>query len=96
MRNDCVKHKKELLGISYMSALATMVGDMHYKTLTEFLYELSEKIEADAGNDNSNGRVKLASALQYAGMSIFESALRMERVWKISEPFMNTEELNEK
>lgn len=85
---ECTEHKKEILCLDNMEQLAEMIGNLHYETLTELLYHLSQKIDADAENDNKRGRDKLASALQYAGMSIFESALRIEKCWKISKPFM--------
>ena len=89
MENNCSNHKRDIAGISDMKALAEMIGDLHYETLTELFLHLSRKIDSDAVKDNDAGREKIASALQYAGMSIFESALRLEKVWKISNPFMN-------
>jgi signal transduction histidine kinase len=86
--NNCSTHAKEVAGISDMTKLAEMVGDLHYETLTDFLQQLSKKINTDAQNDNEGGREQLASALQYLGMSLFESALRSEQVWKICKPYM--------
>lgn len=86
--SDCSRHSKQVAGISDMKILAEAVGDLHYESLTEFLHHLSKKIDADAERDNRDGKEKTASALQYAGMSLFESALRMEKVWKICKPFM--------
>jgi hypothetical protein len=85
---DCSRHKKEIAGISDMKVLAEMIGDLHYEAFRDLLYHLYKKVDADANRDNEADREKLAAALQYAGMSIFESALRIEKVWKISEPFM--------
>lgn len=86
--SDCSNHKREVAGISDMEILAEMIGDLHYETFTVLLYRLTKKLEKDSMNDNNAGREKLASALQYAGLSLFESACRMERVWNISKPFM--------
>ena len=86
--SDCSKHKKEVCGISDMKVLAEAIGDLHYLSLTQLLYELSNKFHSDAERDNEAGREKLASALQYTGMGLLEAALRVEKVWKICQPFM--------
>lgn len=87
--SDCSKHKQEIAGITDMRLLAEMIGDLHYGTLTQLMYNLSKKIEADAKKDHEAGREKLADALQYSGMSIFETALRIEKVWNICKPIMD-------
>ncbi len=88
MADNCSKHPTEVAGISDMRDLAEKIGNLHYKTLTDLLFNLSKKFERDAKRDYDNDREKLASALQYLGMSLFESSLRAEKVWKISKPFM--------
>lgn len=95
---DCSRHSKQVAGISDMEQLAIAVGDLHYQSLMNFLAHLSKKLEADALKDHEGGREKLASALQYAGMGVFESALRMEKVYELCKPFMdkpNTQSLNQ-
>jgi hypothetical protein len=87
--SDCSKHKKEVAGIKSMAFLADEIANLHYHSLHELLYHLSKKISADSERDHEAGREKLADALQYASMSIFESALRMEKVWEVCKPFMN-------
>lgn len=89
--SNCSQHKKEVAGISDMKELAEMIGDLHYESLTQLLYNLSKKIDADSVTDFRAGREKLASDLQYFGMSIFESALRSERIWQRVKPFMSDE-----
>jgi hypothetical protein len=89
MSNDnCSSHEKAVLGESDMKKLAAIVGNLHYETLTEFLYHLSQKINYDGEKDYESGREKLASALQYLSMSIFESSLRSNIVWQICKPYM--------
>lgn len=90
---NCANHKTELFGHGDMKEVADVIGDLHYETLFNLLYHLSKKIDADSIKDNESGREKLAAALQYAGMAIFESALRMEKVWEISKPYMRREPL---
>lgn len=86
---SCEKHKKVVEKYNgSLEELANDIGDLHYGALTQLLYLLSKKIEDDGEKDYKGGRVKLAAALQYTSMSLFESALRMEKAWKISKPFM--------
>lgn len=91
--SNCKKHKKKIAGIS-MKKLARMLSDLHYESLQELLTHLSRNIDEDAKLDNEAGRVKLAGALQYLGMSLFESSLRAEKVWKICKPHMKEEKID--
>lgn len=95
---DCSNHQKDLFGQTDMKVVAEAIANMDYRPQVQLLAELSRKINADAENDYLAGREKLAAALQYTGMSLFESALRMEKVWKVCEPFMpaSTPPVNEK
>lgn len=86
--SDCSNHKKEVAGVSDMKVLAEMIGDLHYDTLMNLLFELSNKIDSDAVKDHVNGREKLAAGLLCLGASIFESSLRCQEVWQMSKPFM--------
>ena len=92
VKPNCIRHKKDVAGIADMEALAEMIGNLHYNTLKNLLYCLSKKIDNDAQKDYKGGRVKLATALQYSSMSIFESSLRIEKAWLISKPFMTENE----
>lgn len=91
--SNCSNHKKELFGQADMKHLAEDIGNLHYESLTQLLYWLSKKIDEDSVKDYQGGREKLAAALQYTGMSIFESSLRMEKVWNICKP--NMEDANQ-
>ena len=86
--SDCSQHKKELFGETDMEKIADAIGDLHYECIPLLLYHLSKKIHADAEIDYKGDRKKLASALQYLGMALFESSLRAQIVLKISKPFM--------
>ncbi len=86
--DNCSKHKKEVAGISDMKVLAEMIGDLHYGELYTLLFYLYKKLDADAERDNIDGKEKTADALQYLGMSIFESSLRAEKLWNIVKPYM--------
>lgn len=85
---DCSKHKKEVAGISDMKELAEMVGDLHYETLAEFLWQLNLKIHNDAIKDAHGKRFLLATALATASNKINEAAQNIESAWQISKPFM--------
>ncbi len=85
---DCKNHKKDVLGIEDMKVLAEMVGDLHYQTLSEFLYSLSSKIQSDASKDRKAGRIQLALKLWAAKNSIEDGFVSINEAWKISEPFM--------
>ena len=85
---NCSRHTKEVAGITDMKQLAEMFGDLHYKTLAEFLNYLSGKIQRDASKDNKNGRVKLAKKLWKAKDEIQLAFFSIYEAWKISEPFM--------
>ncbi|HXS61096.1 MAG TPA: hypothetical protein VN703_09845 [Candidatus Sulfopaludibacter sp.] len=53
---DCSNHKKDVAGISDMKELATLIGDLHYETLGDFLHCLSNKLKIDSDKDLANGR----------------------------------------
>jgi hypothetical protein len=92
--SNCSNHKKELFGQTDMKHLAEDIGSLHYGSLYLLLYHLYKKLDEDSIKDYKANREKLAAALQYASMSIFESALRMQKVWQICEPFMPNPEQN--
>jgi hypothetical protein len=86
---DCSKHKKEVAGVSDMKVLAEMIGDLHYQSLSELLYHLSNKIYADGEKDFANGRTTLSHYLFEAQINIHLAYQKIEQAWKISKPFMN-------
>lgn len=86
--SDCSNHRGEVAGISDMKALAEMIGDLHYEALTALLFNLSDKIFADAQKDIEAKRDKLGYALISVSSSLYDSAARMNTAWEISKPFM--------
>lgn len=92
--SNCSNHRKDLLGQTDMKHIAEDIGNLHYESLFNLLYHLSKKLENDSIIDYKAGREKLASDLQYLSMSVFESALRAERVWKLVKPFMPNPKLS--
>lgn len=86
--NDCSQHKKDVSGITDMSLLAEMVGDLHYEKLAEFIGRLGTKLYKDGLKDRMNHREKLGYALNDASDDMMKAALRISEAWKISKPFM--------
>jgi hypothetical protein len=89
--STCSKHKKELLGVSDMKALAQMVGDLHYETLKDFIHELSKKLNDDAMQDFQNGRTRLSSRLLGASVTLRAVYQWLKEAWSISEPYMDSD-----
>lgn len=85
---NCKNHKKEIAGISDMRELATMIGDLHYETLRDFLVRLEVKLLIDSKKDALSKRVKLSDALLVASGKIAEAANYINKAWQISKPFM--------
>lgn len=88
MKPNCSRHKREIAGISDMKQLAEMVGDLHYESLAEFLYCLSDKFFKDGKKDEEGKRVKLAKNLFKAQKTTHRSYQHIDQAWKVSEPYM--------
>lgn len=87
-RDNCSHHKKDIAGITDMKQLAEMIGDLHYETLAELLFELQTKLHNDGMKDLKAGRFKLASKLHIASSHVYEASNQIESAWQISKPFM--------
>lgn len=85
---NCSKHKKEVAGISDMKALAEMIGDLHYESLSNLLYHLSDKIYRDGQKDFNAGRTNISHFLFEAQKDTHRAHQHIEQAWKISKPFM--------
>ncbi len=88
--SDCSNHKKEVAGISDMRQLAEMIGDLHYKTLSDLLDCLGDKLWADASKDQGDGRSLLAGNLNCASVDIHRARYHIDKAWQISKPFMES------
>jgi hypothetical protein len=88
MSNDCSQHKKDIAGISDMKQLAEMIGDLHYETLSQLLFELQTKLHEDSMNDLKNNRFKLSHHLRRASTYLYEASNDIESAWQISKKFM--------
>jgi hypothetical protein len=71
-----------------LTDLAEAVGDLRYDALAAFLMLLQGKLDRDAGQDESRGRVRLAASLRAATCPLGEAAAEVQRAWRICEPRM--------
>jgi hypothetical protein len=61
---SCDKHKKTIEKYSgSLEELAEDIGNLHYESLTEFLFKLSEKLYNDSSKDVSLNRLQLGDEL---------------------------------
>ena len=88
MSRDCSEHKKEVAGISDMKVLAEAIGDLHYETLSDLLYYLSDKFFWDGKKDFDNGRTKLSGHLFEAQMKVHSAHKSIYQAFHVSKPFM--------
>lgn len=86
---DCSQHPRDLFGHTDMKEVAEAIGDLHYETLTEFLFQLSNKFRVDAEKDNNAGRNKLAQSLHKAKAFIANACYEIITAANISKPFMD-------
>ena len=87
---DCLKHKKEVAGISDMKMLAEMIGDLHYESLTELMKCVALKLYKDGRKDISEGRTRLGFHLMDAGENVAKTYENIKNAWQISKPFMES------
>ncbi len=92
--SNCSKHQKEILGVTDMKELAEMIGDLHYETLSELLYQISKKIKIDGIKDTEAGREKLGQSLYIASRFLISARDQIEQSWQISKPFMEGKQSN--
>lgn len=88
MTNNCSRHKTCISGYNDTEQLAEEIGNLHYKSLCEFVYHLRQKLKKDANKDRSGGRLQLADALSDASESLSSVEYNIEKAWDISRPFM--------
>lgn len=88
-KDDCSKHLKSVAGIEDMKVLAEMIGDLHYETLYNLMYELRKKINNDAFMDYAGGRRLLADNLTLAANHLNIAGNYIRESFEISKQFMN-------
>lgn len=86
---SCKKHNKTIEKYEgTIQELAEDIGDLHYKSLAEFLHHLNIKIYSDGAKDFGRGREKLSKQLTEASTSISKASGHIREAWNISKPFM--------
>lgn len=93
--SNCSNHRKDLHGETDMKHLAEEVGNLHYESLSTFLYYLSEKVYQDGRKDFCAGRYKLAEHLFEAQKTLHRAHQKIDQAFKICAPFME-QSTNEK
>ena len=68
--------------------LAQEIGDLYYDSLSDFLKELSKKLELDSIADANRGRKKLAKNLLQASKHINEASKNIDTAWDICKPYV--------
>jgi len=69
--------------------LANEIGDLYYDSLSEFLQELSKKLELDSISDRNRGREKLANSLKSASIHILSASKEIDIAWNICKPYVD-------
>lgn len=83
------KHTKNIKGIDLSNKeLAIRVGDLYYDSLSDFLNDLSEKLNQDAILDKNRGREKLSNELFEASANIKKASKNIDIAWNICEPYV--------
>lgn len=87
--DNCLKHRKDIAGISDMHLLGEAIGDLHYQSLSELLINLAAKIAKDAKKDELTGKEQLAKQLTMLSTLIYAAEQHALNAWHLSKPFMN-------
>ena len=92
-KNNCEDHPTTIDGFGNgMRMLADEVGDLRYKELAEFMYELGEKLRFDSRKDKEAGRSQLAFVLERSASHIMIAHKKIESAWRICEFYMESDE----
>ncbi len=81
-------HLKNIKGYDSLEALAKDIGDLHYESFTELLFQLAKKIQHDSEKDRKYGRQQLADALSDASGALYGAYDAMDVAWKICKKYM--------
>ncbi|WP_444926770.1 hypothetical protein ACJJI4_01220 [Microbulbifer sp. TRSA002] len=85
-----MKHTSKVKGFDgELNQLAENVGDLFYDSLSEFLSDLSEKLENDSKADYGRGRKVLAKELHESSVSLRLASENISRAWDICSPFVD-------
>ncbi len=83
------KHKKTIEKYEgTLQELAEDIGNLHYKSLAEFLHHLDIKIYSDGAKDYGAKRIKLSSELTKASTHLSNASAHIRESWNISKPYM--------
>ncbi|MFA5312888.1 MAG: hypothetical protein WC375_06150 [Methanomassiliicoccales archaeon] len=71
-----------------MSDLVKDISNLRYDVLARFLWDLGDKIECDAKEDEARSRVKLSHELSSASDNLRKASEDIQQAWTICEPRM--------
>ncbi len=84
------EHPREAKGFEgTLRELANSIGNMTYDKTASFIGELADDITRQADADSARGREKLSSTLYATAEELYQARDRMDKAWKICEPYMN-------
>lgn len=84
---DHFKHTMKVKGVGFeLDELANRIGELYYDALSNFLHQLSWKLERDAKADQERGREKLALSLQESTKHIQKSSESIQKAVGIVNP----------
>jgi hypothetical protein len=86
------KHKSTIEGYDNMKALAKDLTNLRYDALHDLMFEMAKQLYWDAIADNGRNRIKLADKLVKVADHMGDASLEMAEIWKLCEPYMETEE----
>jgi hypothetical protein len=81
-----MKHATQLV-LSHHDA-ASIIGDLRYDALADFLRELQMKIVIDAYMDEGRKRPQLAAKLRALAADLAKAAETTDEIWRLCEPHM--------
>jgi len=82
------KHPITIKDYESMKDLAHDVSNLRYDVLSDFLWELAEKIELDSKSDKERERFKLANELIKTSMDFRNSSNSIWKSWTICKPYI--------
>lgn len=90
LKDACLKHKKDVAGISDMKVLAEMIVNLHYESHAELYKHLTISYREAAHDDWAAGNKELANILHEISYRLYQTQPLADKLWQISKPFMQS------
>lgn len=86
------KHPTHVQGYEgELASLAQQVSAMRYDLVIEFYEHSVAELRRQAAGDRVKGRTQTAAALEESADELEKFIIKMQRVWRICEPYMKKE-----